>query len=152
MERKYIGVVLHKKFFQACAMSSAGTQLWEMRCPRTEGGVLLLRARCHDATAIAVEACAPTSAFVDALGPTAGAGCVVDPRKTQLKAGFAAKSDRLDARRLAVALRRESVVSVYVPPPAIRESREVCRGRHHIIRLRTRLAQMIRAPPRLTRS
>ena len=41
--------------------------------------------------------------------------CVVDPRKTKLKAGFAAKTDRLDARRLADALRRESVVSIYVP-------------------------------------
>ena len=71
--------------------------------------------------------------------------CVVDPRKTRLKAGFAAKTDRLDARRLADALRRASVVSVYVPPPAIRELREVCRGRHQLVRIRIRLAQMIRA-------
>jgi transposase len=46
---------------------------------------------------------------------------------------------------LADALRRESVVSIYVPPPAIRELREACRGRHQLVRLRTRLAQMIRA-------
>jgi transposase len=71
--------------------------------------------------------------------------CVVDPRKTKLKAGFAAKTDRLDARRLADALRRASVVSIYIPPPAIRELREVCRGRHQLVRLRTRVAQMIRA-------
>jgi transposase len=32
-----------------------------------------------------------------------------------------------------------------VPPPAIRELREVCRGRHQVIRIRTRVAQMIRA-------
>jgi transposase len=44
----------------------------------------------------------------------------VDTRKTRLKAGFAAKTDRLDARRLADALRRESVVSIYIPPPAVR--------------------------------
>jgi transposase len=70
---------------------------------------------------------------------------VVDPRKTRLKAGFAAKTDRLDARRLADALRRDSVVSIYVPPPPIRELREVCRSRHQVIRLRTRVAQMIRS-------
>jgi transposase len=145
MERQYIGVDLHKQFFQACAMSSSGERLWEQRFPRTEGGVLLFQARCDRPTAIAVEACGPTWAFVDTLGPTIGQVCVVDPRKTRLKAGFAAKTDRLDARRLADALRRESVVSVYVPPPAIRELREVCRGRHHVVRLRTRLAQMIRA-------
>jgi transposase len=145
MERQYIGVDLHKQFFQACAMSDAGVRLWEMRFPRTEGGFLLFCARCTPATAIAVEACGPTWAFVDAVARAVGTVSVVDPRKTRLKAGFAAKTDRLDARRLADALRRDSVVSVYVPPAAIRELREVCRGRHQVIRLRTRLAQMIRA-------
>jgi transposase len=95
--------------------------------------------------AIAVEASGPTWAFVDALQPTGARVCVIDPRKTRLKAGFAAKTDRLDARRLADALRRDSVVSIYIPPPALRELRECCRGRHQVVRLRTRLAQMIRA-------
>jgi transposase len=145
MEREYIGIDLHKQFFQACAVSATGARVWEQRLPRTEGGLTLLRARCTPATAIAVEATGPTWAFVEAMQPTGATICVVDPRKTRLRAGFAAKTDRLDARRLADALRRDSVVSVYVPPPAIRELREVCRGRHQVIRLRTRLAQMIRA-------
>jgi transposase len=142
---QYIGVDLHKQFFQACAITSGGERVWERRFPRTDGGVALFSARCGPQTAVAVEACGPTWAFVDAIAPSGTTVCVVDPRKTRLKAGFAAKTDRLDARRLADALRRDSVVSVYVPPPAIRELREVCRGRHQVIRLRTRLAQMIRA-------
>ena len=145
MEREYIGVDLHKQFFQACALGVTGERLWEMRFPRTEGGMTLFRARCSATTSIAVEACGPTWAFVDALAPTGAPVCVVDPRKTRLKAGFAAKTDRLDARRLGDALRRDSVVSIYVPPPAMRELREVCRGRHQVIRLRSRLAQMIRS-------
>jgi transposase len=87
----------------------------------------------------------PTWAFVDALMPSGAAVSVVDPRKTRLKAGYAAKTDRLDARRLADALRRDSIVSVYVPSPAVRELREVCRGRYQVVRLRARVAQMIRA-------
>src|SRR5437762_10614299 len=142
---QYIGVDLHKQFFQACAMNPSGDRVWEMRFPRTAGGLTLFRGRCGGETAIAVEACGPTWAFVDAIAGAGARVCVVDPRKTRLKAGFAAKTDRLDARRLADALRRDSVVSVYVPPPAIRELREVCRGRHQVIRLRTRLAQMIRS-------
>jgi transposase len=142
---QYIGVDLHKQFFQACGISQTGDRVWEMRFPRTEGGIALFCGRCGPQTAVAVEACGPTWAFVDAIAPTGTTVCVVDPRKTRLKAGYAAKTDRLDARRLADALRRDSVVSVYVPPPAIRELREVCRGRHQLIRLRTRLAQMIRA-------
>lgn len=145
MEREYIGVDLHKQFFQACAVTPTGIRAWEQRFPRTEGGLVLFRERCTSMTAIAVEATGPTWAFVDALRPSGATVSVVDPRKTRLKAGYAAKTDRLDARRLADALRRESVVSIYVPPPAVRELREVCRGRHQVVRLRARIAQMIRA-------
>jgi len=145
MEREYIGIDLHKQFFQACAVTPTGIRAWEQRFPRTDGGLVLFRERCTSMTAIAVEATGPTWAFVDALRPSGATVCVVDPRKTRLKAGYAAKTDRLDARRLADALRRESVVSIYVPPPAVRELREVCRGRHQVVRLRARIAQMIRA-------
>ena len=145
MELHYIGVDLHKAFFQACALRASGERAWERRFVRSEEGLAMFRERCSAATHVAVEATGPTWSFVDAIRPTGAAICVVDPRKTRLKAGFAAKTDRLDARRLADALRRESVVSVYVPPPAIRELREVCRGRYQLVRMRSRLAQMIRA-------
>jgi transposase len=146
MTQEYIGVDLHQAFFQACAVTPTGARTWEGRFPRTADGVARFMARgIGAAQAVAVEASGPTWAFVDALRPTGARVCVVDPRKTKLKAGFAAKTDRLDARRLADALRRESVVSIYIPPPAIRELREVCRGRHQLVRLRTRVAQMIRA-------
>ena len=146
MTREYIGIDLHKAFFQACAVTGTGERLWEGRFARTAEGIATFERRGIGVEqAIAVEASGPTWAFVDALRPTGARICVVDPRKTQLKAGGAAKTDRLDARRLADALRRDSVVSIYVPTPAIRELREVCRGRHQLVRLRTRLAQMIRA-------
>jgi transposase len=146
MTGEYIGIDLHKAFFQACALTPTGDRVWEGRFPRTAEGIAGFVARGIGTDhAVAVEASGPTWAFVDALQPTGARVCVVDPRKTRLKAGFAAKTDRLDARRLADALRRESVVSIYVPPPAIRALREVCRGRHQLVRLRTRGAQMIRA-------
>jgi transposase len=74
-----------------------------------------------------------------------GAVHVVDTRKTRIKAGYAAKTDRLDARRLADALRRDSVVAVYYPPPAIRDLRELGRYRCHVARLQASLKQRIRA-------
>lgn len=146
MVREYIGVDLHKSFFQACAVTATGERRWEGRFPRTSEGVARFLARgIGAAQTIAVEASGPTWAFVDTVAPSGATVCVVDPRKTKLKAGYAAKTDRLDARRLADAVRRESVVSIYVPPVAIRALREVCRSRHQLVRVRTRLAQMIRA-------
>ncbi len=141
----YIGVDLHKAFFQACAVDPSGARLWEDRFPRTEEGIAAFVARCARASAVAVEASTPTWHFADAIVPHVGELRIVDSVKTRLKAGYAAKTDRLDARRLADALRRDSVVGIYHPPVAIRELRELCRGRHTLVQMRTRLLQRLRA-------
>jgi transposase len=145
MEQQYIGVDLHKASFQACALSSEGTRQWEAKFPRTGEGLAAFAARGIRGGHVVVEATGPTWAFVDAVQAAGAAVCVVDPRKTRLKAGYAAKTDRLDAQRLADALRRGSVVSIYIPPPAIRALRDLTRGRQQIVRVRTRLVQAIRA-------
>ena len=157
----YIGVDLHKAFFQVCAVTPDGTREWEGRWPRSDEGIAALQARCTPGTAVAVEASTPTFHFADALTGHAGQVVIIDPLKTRLKAGYAAKTDRLDARRLADALRRDSVVGIYHPPAAIRELRELCRSRHALVQTRTALtlrlgAVLLRqgigdAPPRLYR-
>jgi transposase len=94
---------------------------------------------------MAVEASTPTWHFADTMASAVGTLRIVDPFKTKLKAGYAAKTDRLDARRLADALRRESVVGIYYPPLAVRELRELCRERHALVQARTRVVNRIRA-------
>jgi transposase len=145
MTDQYIGIDLHKAFFQACAVAPDGARLWEARWPRTPDGLAALTARCTPATALAVEASTPTWHFADAVAPAVGALRIVDPLRTRLKAGFAAKTDRLDARRLADALRRDSVVGIYHPPVAIRELRELCRVRHALVQTRTAVINRLRA-------
>ena len=145
MEQEYIGVDLHKAFFQVCAISATGARQWEQRWPTTDAGIAGLLTRCSNQSRIAVEASSPTWAFVDRIVDHVGAVHVVDTRKTRIKAGYAAKTDRLDARRLADALRRDSVVAVYYPPPAIRDLRELGRYRCHVARLQASLKQRIRA-------
>lgn len=145
MERAYIGIDLHKAFFQACAVNPSGTRQWEQRWPTTTEGIAGLLARCGRASQIAVEASGPTWAFVDQIVDQVAAVHVVDPRKTRLKAGYAAKTDQLDAYRLADALRRDSVVGVYYPPPAIRDLRELCRYRSQLARMQTNVKQRLQA-------
>jgi len=145
MTDQYIGIDLHKAFFQACAVNREGTRLWEGRYPRTPGGLAALTAQCTRRTALAVEASTPTWHFADAIAVHVGDLRIVDPWKTKLKAGYAAKTDRLDARRLADALRRESVVGIYYPPLAIRELRELCRARYAVVQMRTGLVNRLRA-------
>jgi transposase len=141
----YIGVDLHSAFFQSCAVSESGERQWENRFPRTDAGLAAFRARCPPGAAVAVEASTPTWHFVDTIAPAVERVVVVDAFRTRLKAGYAAKTDRLDARRLADALRRDSVVGIYVPPPVVREWRELCRHRQTLVRTRTALIQRARA-------
>jgi transposase len=145
MIEHYIGIDLHQAFFQACAVTPTGARVWEERFPRTDAGVSALLARCDPHTAVAVEASTPTWHFADAIQGAVGDVRIVDPGKTKLKAGYAAKTDRLDARRLADALRRESVVGIYYPPVAIRELRELCRYRHALVQVRTAVINRLRA-------
>jgi transposase len=145
VEREYIGIDLHKAFFQVCAVTATGERQWEQRWPTTDLGIGGLLTRCGVQSRVAVEASSPTWAFVDRIVEHVGAVHVVDARKTKLKAGYAAKTDRLDARRLADALRRDSVVGIYYPPPAIRDLRELCRFRCHLSRLQASLKQRIQA-------
>jgi transposase len=145
MEREYIGIDLHKAFFQACAVSPTGERQWEQRWPTTDAGIDGLLARCGPHSTLAVEASSPTWAFVDRVVGAVGSVQVVDARKTRLKAGYAAKTDRLDAARLADAVRRDSVVGIYYPPPAIRDLRELCRYRCHLARLQASVKQRVQA-------
>src|SRR5438094_18265 len=145
VEREYIGIDLHKASFQVCAMTSTGERQWEQRWPTTDAGIAELLARCGVQSRVAVEASSPTWAFVDRIVEHVGAVHVVDARKTRLKAGYAAKTDRLDAQRLADALRRDSVVGIYYPPPAIRDLRELCRYRCHLARLQASVKQRVHA-------
>jgi len=145
VEQAYIGIDLHNAFFQGCAVTGSGERQWEQRWPTTEAGIAGLLARCGPHSHLAVEASSPTWAFVDRVVGHVGAVHVVDTRKTRIKAGYAAKTDRLDAQRLADALRRESVVGIFYPPPAIRDLRELCRYRCQLARLQASLKQRVHA-------
>ena len=59
MEQHYIGVDLHKAFFQACAVQMSGARMWERRFARDSEGLAMFREHCSAATQIAVEATGP---------------------------------------------------------------------------------------------
>jgi transposase len=146
MRTEYIGIDLHKAFFQVCAVDAEGERRWEGRFPTTAVGVSTFAQRCHRVdTRVAVEATGPVWSFVDQVVDHVALVVVVDPRKTKLKAGYAAKTDRLDARRLADALRRDSVVAIYYPPIAVRQLRELCRYRGSLVRVQVALKQRLHA-------
>ena len=57
---QYIGVDLHKAFFQVCALDPRGERVWETRYDRSPDGIRTFVTRCTPQTAVAVEATTPT--------------------------------------------------------------------------------------------
>src|SRR5436305_344733 len=145
MVEHYIGIDLHKAFFQACAVDTLGARCWEQRFVTSPVGIAAFLTRTPTNVVVGVDASGPTWAFVDQLQGRLTRVVVVDAAKTRLKAGYAAKTDRLDARRLADALRRDSVATIYYPPPAIRELRELCRYRRSLVRTQTGIKHRLQA-------
>lgn len=142
---QYIGIDLRKTFIQVCVVDALGSRCWETRFATTADGIAAFLAQVAPQAHVAVEASGPTWTFVDRLREQVADVQVVDAGKTRLKAGYAAKTDRLDARRLADALRRDSVATVYYPPPRIRDLRELCRYRLTLVRVRAGVKQRIHA-------
>ena len=58
---QYIGVDLHKAFFQVCAMAKTGERQWEGRFPRTPEGIGALIARCTASSAACPDIAVSTS-------------------------------------------------------------------------------------------
>jgi hypothetical protein len=62
---EYIGIDLHRAFFQACAVRGDGTRCWEGRYANDGDGLAAFLARCAGRSAVAIEASSPSGAFMD---------------------------------------------------------------------------------------
>lgn len=79
----YIGVDLHKAFFQVCAVDQTGARCWESRFPTTAAGIAGFVARCEPTAHIAVEASGPTWWYVDQVRPMVPDVVVIDAGRTR---------------------------------------------------------------------
>jgi transposase len=58
---------------------------------------------------------------------------------------LACKTDRIDARVLAVLLQRDPVPEIWLPDPSIRRERELARVRLHLVKRRSMLKHRVHA-------
>src|SRR5204863_4198553 len=68
---------------------------------------------------------------------------IADAQKTKGLAPLACKTDRIDARVLAVLSERCLVPEVWLPDPSVRAERELARFRLHLVKHRSMLKQRI---------
>lgn len=70
---------------------------------------------------------------------------VADAQRAKGLAPLACKTDRIDAWVLAELSRRDLVPAIWLPPPGVRQSRELGRWRLHVVKRRTALKSRVHA-------
>ena len=68
---------------------------------------------------------------------------IADAQKVKGLAPLAVKTDRIDARVLAVLSQRDLVPAIWLPDPRVRQERELARFRLHLIKHRSQLKNRI---------
>jgi transposase len=81
----------------------------------------------------------------DALEELGWEVLVADAQRVKGLAPLACKTDKIDARVLAVLSQRDLVPAIWLPDPSIRRERELARYRLHLVRHRTTLKNRIHA-------
>jgi transposase len=100
-------------------------------------------ARLPPRSVIAVEASGHYSWLVDEMECMGHCPKLCNPLEAKRRMGLTKKTDKLDARGLAILLRNGTVPEVWIPPSELRDQRELLRLRIFLVHLRTRVKNRI---------
>jgi len=102
-------------------------------------------ARLPPGSAIAVEASGHYNWLEDEMDQSGHRPKLCNPLEAKRRMGLTNKTDKLDARGLAILLRNGTLPEVWIPPSELRDQRELLRLRIFLVRLRTRVKNRIHA-------
>jgi transposase len=142
---EYIAFDSHKRYTWVEHEQVASGALRQYRVNHASGAICSVLSRCAAGTVVAIEATANWYWIIDEIER---AGCVprlVHPRKAKLMLGQINKTDKLDARGMNRLQRSGTLPTVWIPPGALRELRELTRTRLVLGRQRTRWKNRITA-------
>jgi len=94
---------------------------------------------------IAVESVGNWYWMIDAMEQAGHNPILVHPRKAKLLMGLVNKTDKLDAKGLAMLNLNGSLPAVWIPPAELRDQRELSRMRMAMVKVRTRFKNRIQA-------
>jgi transposase len=141
----HIGCDAHKRYSMFAAVNSDG-QL--VRSTRVEHVTALYRdflSGLPVGTPIAIETVGNWYWMIKEIEGAGHRPILVHAAKAKLMMGQINKTDKLDAKALAVMLRNGTLPSVWIPPAELRDQRELPRMRMSMVRMRTTLKNRIHA-------
>ena len=144
----HAGLDLSRRRIDVCLLSAAGEIVEEFASPPDGDGLLGLARRVgrHERPVRAVIESMTGARFVhDRLEALGWDVLIADAAKVKGLAPLACKTDKIDARVLAVLSHRDLVPEIWLPDPRVRCEREQARFRMHLVKHRSMLKHRIHA-------
>jgi transposase len=140
----HAGLDLSRKKLDVCLLSDAGELVGEFPVPPDADGLRGLVRRVGPQPVQAVVESMTGARFVhDRLEELGWEVLIADAAKVKGLAPLACKTDRIDARVLAVLSQRDLVPEIWLPDPRVRAERELARYRMHLVKHRSMLKSRI---------
>jgi transposase len=142
---QFIGCDAHKKFSVFVAVNEKGHAGEALRVAHDRELYREFLSRLPAHSAIAVEATGSYSWLVDEMERLGHRPKLCNPLEAKRRMGLTNKTDKLDAKGLAILLRNGTLPEVWIPPSELRDQRELLRLRIFLVRMRTRVKNRIHA-------
>ena len=140
---QFIGCDAHKKFSVFVAVNERGQAGEAIRVAHDRQVYREFLARLPAHSVIALESSGNYSWLVDEMERSGHHPRLCNPLEAKRRMGLTNKTDKLDARGLAILLRNGTLPEVWIPPSELRDQRELLRLRIFLVRLRTRVKNRI---------
>ncbi len=131
----HVGVDLDKRSSQIAVLTADG-EVVQQRLPNDRARLEKFFAQLPAQTPVAIEASGTWWWLVDLLEQLGHRPVLSHPKQTKAIAAARLKTDRVDAERLGLLLRGDLLPTVWIPPAALREARELVRHRVQLVWLR----------------
>src|ERR1700682_603110 len=140
---QFIRCDAHRKFSVFVAVNEKGQAGEALRVTHDRQVYREFLARLPAHSAIAVEASGSYSWLVDEMERSGHRPKLCNPLQAKRRMGLTKKTDKLDAKGLAILLRNGTLPEVWIPPSELRDQRELLRLRIFLVHLRTRVKNRI---------
>jgi len=143
--RYYIGCDAHKKYSVFAGINEAGEIVPSQRVEHDRESYRSFLNGLPAASQIAVESVGNWYWMIDEMEKAGHIPTLVNAGKAKLMMGNINKTDKLDARGLAVLSLNGTLPAVWIPPGELRDQRELARMRIYLVHIRTGLKNRIHA-------
>ena len=134
---QFIGCDAHKKFSVFVAVNEKGRAGEAVRVVHDRQVYREFLGRLPPRSEIAVEASGSYSWPVDEMECSGHCPRLCNPLEAKRRMAMTKKTDKLNARGLAILLRNGTLPEVWIPPSELRDQRELLRLRIFLVRLKT---------------